>query len=364
MIENALALIGAAAEPTQPDGDAFSQVWWQFMPRAKQVQVHGVPVVLESMDSTPFTLEALLPDRTTYILMRNALHGSSCRIGKLGHRVDFKDIPDNVPARAMLSRFLQTIVEDWKRERVTAAAEPQPNASKLETLVQGFNRFAARKPTLKVGDGKAVLESAELALTDVHQNNRLVPVVGVSFRCFNYAGNYCGRQIFKVAASGAHGYSVHLADYESTVLGHASTVDAILRLILKSFNGVTIAAVEPGADPLYAVARVLESWIGRVYTSYGSYTARLARAEVGTETTGWKKHTIILVTQLQNLRDILGTTPHHVVVDVDTDELVVLRASGNGDREIARTRVQDPTQGAKFVLHAIATKADPLRSWK
>jgi hypothetical protein len=134
-------------------------------------------------------------------------------------------------------------------------------------------------------------------------------------------------------------------------------------LILKSFNGVTIAAVEPGADPLYAVARVLESWIGRVYTRYGSYTAQLQQAVVGTDTTGWKKHTIILVTQIQNAREIIGTTPHHVVVDADTNELVVLRTSSN-DREIARTRVQNPVQGAKFVLHAIVTKADPLRSWK
>lgn len=127
MIENALQLVHAAAEPTPlvPAGDSFAKLWLSFMPKEKTVTVHGVRIVLESFDSVPNSIEATLPDHTTYSLQEHHHVDDSYRIRKLGHRVNFPLIFGRVPARTMLSRFLQTIVEDWKQHQVQAAAEPE-----------------------------------------------------------------------------------------------------------------------------------------------------------------------------------------------------------------------------------------------
>jgi hypothetical protein len=116
------------------------------MPKEKTVTVHGVRIVLESFDSVPNSIEATLPDHTTYSLQEHHHVDDSYRIRKLGHRVNFPLIFGRVPARTMLSRFLQTIVEDWKQHQVQAAAEPERAWDLVPELVVYIGKATLKDP--------------------------------------------------------------------------------------------------------------------------------------------------------------------------------------------------------------------------
>jgi hypothetical protein len=78
-----------------------------------------------------------------------------------------------------------------------------------------------------------------------------------------------------------------------------------------------------------------------------------------------QREVLMIVTSVQRGREILGTTPHHVVQDPKTREIVVLANPGAAKPDqIGQARITDPTQAARWILHTIAAKSDPLRSWR
>lgn len=151
----------------------------------------------------------------------------------------------------------------------------------------------------------------------------------------------------------------------------ARDVDDLLQKIVLSYmerlDHVASASAEPEPDPRRAISKLLESWVGRVYSRAGEYVAGIQSVSLDMRggTTFPQRDTLMIVTSVQRGREILGTTPHHVILDPKTHEIVVLANPGSSTPDqIGRARITDYVQAAKWILHTIATKADPLRSWR